>query len=50
MTRKALDSLTFVLDSDRGLEVVNGIQKADVEAALEMLRDRVGVANYGTTS
>ncbi len=48
--KKALDSLTFVLDSDRGLEVVNGIQKADVEAALEMLRDRVGVANYGTTS
>lgn len=48
--KKALDSLTFVLDSERGLEVVNGIQKSDVEAAAEMLRDRIGVANYGTTS
>lgn len=48
--KKALDSLTFVLDSDRGLEVVNEIQKTHVEAAVEMLRDRVGVANYGTTS
>jgi 5-deoxy-5-amino-3-dehydroquinate synthase len=48
--KKALDSLTFVLDSDRGLEVVNDIKKADVETAAEMLRARIGVANYGTSS
>lgn len=48
--KKALDSLTFVLDSERGLEVVSGIQNTAVEAAAEMLRDRIGVANYGTTS
>lgn len=48
--KKALDSLTFVLDSNHGLEVVNEIEKNHVETALEMLRDRVGVAHYGTTS
>jgi 5-deoxy-5-amino-3-dehydroquinate synthase len=46
--KKALESLTFVLDSDRGLEVVNGVSKEHVEVALEMLRGRVGVTNYGT--
>lgn len=48
--KKALDSLTFVLDGDHGLEVVNEIQRSDVETALEILRDRVGVNNYGTSS
>jgi len=48
--KKALESLTFVLDSDHGLEIVNGITKDDIEVAAEILRDRVGVANYGTKS
>ncbi|HYX44601.1 MAG TPA: hypothetical protein VE760_06120, partial [Acidimicrobiales bacterium] len=32
--KKAVDGLTFVLDGPRGLEVVRGIERADVEAAL----------------
>jgi len=31
--KKALGSLTFVLDSDRGLEVVRGVSETDVHAA-----------------
>jgi len=48
--KKALESLTFVLDSDHGLEVVRDIKSTDVIVAAEMLRARVGVGNYGTSA
>lgn len=40
--KKAIDSLTFVLDSDRGLEVVPGVRESDVRVALDDLLTRVG--------
>jgi 5-deoxy-5-amino-3-dehydroquinate synthase len=45
--KKALTSLTFVLDSDRGLEVITDVSTKDVREAAKKLRDRVGVGNYG---
>jgi 5-deoxy-5-amino-3-dehydroquinate synthase len=48
--KKAVESLTFVLDSNHGLEVVSDVQSGDVVKAAEMLRARVGVGNYGTTA
>jgi 5-deoxy-5-amino-3-dehydroquinate synthase len=32
--KKALDGFTFVLDGPRGLEVVTGVARADLEATL----------------
>lgn len=46
--KKALSSLTFVLDSEAGLQVVNDVDESHVRGALEMFRSRVGVGNYGT--
>lgn len=40
--KKALDGLTFVLDSATGLEVVNGVSEADALAAWDLLVNRVG--------
>lgn len=40
--KKAIDSLTFVLDSDRGLEVVSGIDEAHVRGAINDLLSRIG--------
>lgn len=39
--KKAIDSLTFVLDSQSGLEVVPGVQAHDVEVALQVLEQRL---------
>lgn len=39
--KKAIDSLTFVLDSLTGLEVVSGVHAGDVEGALHTLQDRL---------
>ena len=39
--KKAIDSLTFVLDSQDGLEVVSGVSAADVEAALHTLQQQL---------
>ena len=39
--KKAIDSLTFVLDSANGLEVVSGIQEHDVRSALDALVQRL---------
>ncbi len=39
--KKAIDSLTFVLDSQHGLEVVSGVSVHDVEAALNTLQQRL---------
>ena len=40
--KKALGSLTFVLDSDSGLEVVAGVSESDVSAAWSDFRARCG--------
>lgn len=40
--KKAVDSLTFVLDSDRGLEVVPGVDELRVRGALDDLLTRIG--------
>lgn len=40
--KKAIDSLTFVLDSADGIEVVAGVHERDVRAALDALIDRLG--------
>ena len=40
--KKALSSLTFVLDSSDGLQVVDGIIEQDLERALDLLRRRQG--------
>lgn len=39
--KKAIDSLTFVLDSSDGLEVVSGVNAGDIEVALQTLHDRL---------
>ncbi len=39
--KKAIDSLTFVLDSEQGLEVVAGIPEQQVRAALDALSARL---------
>jgi 5-deoxy-5-amino-3-dehydroquinate synthase len=36
--KKAVDGLTFVLDGPAGVEVVSGVEEADVRAALEALQ------------
>ena len=36
--KKAIDGLTFVLDGPRGVEVVPGVDEADVRAALEAIK------------
>ena len=36
--KKAVDGLTFVLDGPRGIEVVKGVARADIDAALEAIR------------
>ncbi len=38
--KKALSSLTFVLDSTDGLQIVEGIKEQDLEKAFELLRSR----------
>ncbi len=43
--KKAIDSLTFVLDSATGLEVVSGVAAADVESALHVLEQRLASLN-----
>lgn len=40
--KKAIESLTFVLDSDFGLEVVSGVNPTDVRIALDALASRLG--------
>ena len=40
--KKALDGLTFVLDSVSGLEVVHGVSDSDASAAWDSLRNRIG--------
>ena len=40
--KKAIDSLTFVLDSAEGLEVVSGVSEQHVRAALTALVERLG--------
>lgn len=47
--KKALSSLTFVLDSSTGLQVVNDVSPDHVREAAKMLRSQVGVGNYGTS-
>jgi 5-deoxy-5-amino-3-dehydroquinate synthase len=39
--KKATTGLTFVLDGPRGVEVVGGVERADVRAALADM-DKVG--------
>jgi len=40
--KKAIDSLTFVLDSDSGLEVVSGVSEDKIRLALDDLIARIG--------
>jgi 5-deoxy-5-amino-3-dehydroquinate synthase len=40
--KKALESITFVLDSATGLEIVPGIREADIRTALAAFVSRVG--------
>jgi 5-deoxy-5-amino-3-dehydroquinate synthase len=47
--KKALSSLTFVLDGADGLEVVADVKADHVVQAAKLFRERVGVGNYGTT-
>jgi 3-dehydroquinate synthetase len=40
--KKALESITFVLDSATGLEIVPGIREVDIRTALAAFVSRVG--------
>jgi len=40
--KKALSSLTFVLDSTDGLQIVDGILEQDLKQAFDALRSRQG--------
>ncbi len=40
--KKALTSLTFVLDSATGLEVVTGVSEASIRSAYTELESRLG--------
>jgi hypothetical protein len=40
--KKAIDSITFVLDSDSGLEVVSGVPEDMIRLALTDLISRLG--------